>query len=324
MKRTIIILLLVVMLLGLSACKPKTPTPTSAPPATSPPPTAPPPTDTSPPPPVDPTAVPPTEEPTELPPTEIPPTAPAHPINTPLPETEQRLEFESEDGVSLVGSYFPAAVNPSPAVILMHQAASQRGTWVDLGLVAWLRNLPGGGGALFAPPQSAALWPPMSTELSFAVFSFDFREHGESNGVAMSGSDFLVDAKAAFNLVKGLPGVDPERIALIGASIGADAAVDTCVAGCLGGLSLSPGSYLDVSYPEVVAELGLDGKPAWCLASELDSYSANTCRSASGDTYRMVLFPEGGHGEALLVPGMVPDVGQLVLDFLILAFGEGP
>jgi len=319
MKKIIIIVLIVLLLLSLAACKPKTPTPTSAPPATSPPPTAPPPTDTSPPPTEEPTAQPPTDEPTEPPPTE-----PAEPLNTPLPVDEQRIEFESEDGVLLVGSYFPAAVNPAPAVILMHQAASQRGAWVDLGLVAWLRNLPGGGGALSAPPNSASLWPPMSSGLSFAVFTFDFREHGESSGVAMSGSDFLVDAKAAFNLVKGLPGVDPERIALIGASIGADAAVDTCVQGCLGGLSLSPGSYLDVSYPEVVAEMGLDGKPAWCLASEGDSYSANTCRSASGDTYRLVLFPEGGHGEALLAPGMDPDIGQLVLDFLLLAFSKGP
>ena len=234
---------------------------------------------------------------------------------------EVRIEFEAEDGVALVGSYFPATVSPAPTVILMHQAGSERSTWKDLGMIAWLHNRGQAGGALFSPLFGASLWPPMPSGLSFAVFTFDFRAHGESEGMAESGSDFLVDAKAAFQLVQTLDGVDPARIVMIGASIGADAAVDACVTGCLGALSFSPGSYLDVSYQEVVTELGLDGKPAWCLASEQDVFSANTCQTASGATFRKVIYAGGGHGESLLVTGLDPDIGQVVLDFFLLAFG---
>jgi hypothetical protein len=237
-----------------------------------------------------------------------------------LPPDKQRTEFESEDGVTLVGSYFPAAVNPAPLVILMHQAGSERGTWEDLGMVSWLQNRDQSGGALFSPLINKISWPPMPPGISFAVFTFDFREHGESGGSAQSGSDFLVDAKAAFRVAENLPGVNPNQIVMIGASIGADAAVDTCVSGCLGGLSLSPGNYLDVDYAEVVAEMGLDDKPAWCLASEEDSFSASICGSASGSSYRSIIYGQGGHGEALLISGLNPDIGQIILDFLFLTF----
>lgn len=314
MKATIRIVLGLLMIgLFLAGCKSKTPTATVLPP-TSLPPTSPPPTDTLPPPPTE--TLPPTEALTQ------PPTEPAKPTDEPVSLEEQRIEFEAEDGVSLVGSYFPARFSPAPTVILMHQAGSDRRAWEQAGLVAWLQNRGnGGGGALFAPSLGASLWPSMPGSLSFAVFTFDFREHGESGGAFESGSDFLVDAKAALQRVKEFPGVDPERIVMIGASIGADAAVDACVEGCLGGLSLSPGSYLDVDYAEVVAEMTLDGKPAWCLASEDDHYSADTCKSASGDAYRSIIYAAGGHGESLLIPGLDPDIGQVFLDFLLLAFG---
>lgn len=203
-------------------------------------------------------------------------------------------------------------VDPAPAVIVMHQFGSDRSAWESNGLAQWLQ----------APALAHNdLWPQISGGVSFAVFTFDFRGHGESGGNSNGErSDFLTDAKAALETVKELPGVDPERMALIGASIGADAAIDACVQGCLGALSLSPGSYLDVPYPEVVAEMGLDNKPAWCLAAEDDPFSADTCNSAEGDSYRSVIYPQGGHGEALVKTGLDPDIGEIFLEFLRLTF----
>jgi dienelactone hydrolase len=246
--------------------------------------------------------------------TQITPTETFAPTTEPSPKPpeSQRIEFLAEDGTQLVGSYTAGLVDPAPAVILMHQFGSDHTTWERNGLAAWLQN---------TAVAQGEVWPAVPGGHSFAVFSFDFRGHGESTG-SRDGerADFLMDAKAALATVRELPGVDPEHIVLIGASIGADAAIDACVQGCLGALSLSPGSYLDVPYAEVVTEMGLENKPAFCLAAEDDAFSADTCRSAVGDSYRSVIYAQGGHGEALLKPGMEPPVAQVIWEFLTLAF----
>ena len=229
------------------------------------------------------------------------------------PPPSQVINFTAADDTQLVGTYFLGLVDTAPTIILMHQFGSNRITWERNGLAFWLQD-----------PQThqSNIWPQMPDDISFAVFTFDFRGHGDSAGNTQGErSDFLMDAKAAFETVKELPGVDPDRIVLLGASIGADAAIDVCVQGCLGAFSLSPGGYLDVPYVEVIEELGADNKPAWCLAAEDDPFSAETCNSASGESYFSIIYPHGGHGEALIKPGMDPDIGQAVADFLSLAFG---
>lgn len=229
------------------------------------------------------------------------------------PPPSQVINFTAGDDTQLIGTYFPGLVDPAPAIILIHQFGSNRQTWERNGLAFWLQD---------PRNNQSDIWPQMPDDTSFAVFSFDFRGHGESAGNTQGErSDFLMDAKAAFETVKELPGVDPAQIVLLGASIGADAAIDVCIQGCLGAFSLSPGGYLDVPYAEVVEELGDDKKPAWCLAAEDDPFSAETCNSASGESYFSIIYPHGGHGEALIKPGMDPDIGQAVADFLTLAFG---
>lgn len=284
----------------------ETPEPPAAtlPPPSSEPPTAPPPTDAPPP-------------ATELPTSEPTATSPEPTPETPMePPEAQRIEFVSEDQTQLVGTYLAAMVDPAPAVILMHQFGSDRSTWERNGLAAWLQN-----------PSAAfdELWPQMPPGLSFGVFYFDFRGHGESGGNAQGQrADFLMDARSALATMKELPGVDPERIVLIGASIGADAAIDVCLPGCLGALSLSPGGYLGVPYAQAVEHTGEEGVPAWCLAAEDDPFSADTCESASAESYRGIVYPRGGHGETLLRTDLDPDVGQVVVEFLTLAFGLAP
>lgn len=138
----------------------------------------------------------------------------------------------------------------------------------------------------------------------------------------------LLDAQAAFNTARGLEGVDASKIASFGASIGADGAPDGCAwhnanfgVGCLGALSLSPGSYLTVPYNEVVDQLGaeLPPKPVWCFFATDDDNSAQACQSAGGDHYRMVEWTDGGwHGMELVDPARDPNALQLILDWLAL------
>lgn len=253
----------------------------------------------------------------------------AQPTPSVLPPDPQRIEFQAADGTRLVGYYYPAAVKPAPVIVLMHQLGTTQQDWVTRGLVHWLQNRGRDGGALTAPAKG--IYPPLPAGTSFAVFTFDFRGMGESLPAMperMTGDEFnqwvagwLSDAQAAVAQARALPDVDPDRLALIGASIGADAAVDVCDVGCLGALSLSPGSYLNISYPEAVQKVDGAGKPTRCLASEGDTDSAEACRAAQGAHYQAFVYPGKDHGMWLLKAGLDPDVGQVLLEFLKTAFG---
>jgi hypothetical protein len=285
------------------------------------------------------TAAPPGSQPPAAPAdTQAPPTAPPptpSPTVPPKPKPT-RVEFQAEDGRALVGYYYPSPYPNAPLVVLMHMMGVTQLDWVRLGLVDWLQNWPlGGGGGLFAPALQTSLYPPMPQGVSFAVFTFDYRGMGENLPEmpnSMTGSEFdqwiagwLMDSEAAYEKAKNLPGVDPTRMAGIGASIGADGVVDACGEGCLGALSLSPGDYLNVKYTDAVKAVDDAGKPVWCIAHEKDKPSADACKAASGEDYKSILYTEGGgqysiHGMMFLSPDLAPpDIGQNILDFLLLA-----
>jgi len=231
----------------------------------------------------------------------------------PLPPEPQQVDFETEDGTLLAGTYYPAATNPAPVVVLMHWARGDQKDWAAI--APWLQNrgVTADTAAEGTPWLDASWFPPMPADRAYAVFTFTFR------GCEGSCSDFnqegwLNDARAAMRTVQGLPGVDPMRVVAIGASIGSDGAADACEEGCLGSFSISPGGYLTIAYADAVS--ALEGKPAWCLAAEGDGKSAETCRAASGAAYTMQIYPGGDHGMQLLQPSTEPNVLQLMLDFL--------
>jgi hypothetical protein len=167
----------------------------------------------------------------------------------------------------------------------------------------------------------------MNANASIAVFAFDFRDYGESEAGG-GGPDWAKDAKAAFKTAAGLESVDANRVASLGASIGADGAPDGCLlynqeagSGCVGAFSLSPGSYLDMNYAQVVTDLA--SVPVWCLAAENDGASAPTCLSASGELYRSQVYAgSDAHGMMLLSPDFDPQPMVLIQEFLELVFGE--
>jgi hypothetical protein len=252
------------------------------------------------------------------------PTTAVPPVGaTPAVEmTPQRVTFQAEDGTQLVGDYFPAAAANAPLVVLMHQMGSNRQIWVQKGLVDWLTNRQAYGQTPLQAASGGPDYPPLPTSASYAVFTFDFRGHGESQGQAAEPADYLSDAKAAIETARSLPGVDPNRIALLGASIGADAAVDACGEGCQGSFSLSPGDFLGQPYAGVVAEMSGAGLPVYCLAAQGDTQSAKTCQAADGGTYHRILYPGSAHGANLLISGFNPEIGGVILEWLQWVFEQ--
>jgi dienelactone hydrolase len=240
----------------------------------------------------------------------------------PIPAEPLPVTVTASDGVQLAGTYFAPLFDTAPVVVLFHQFGSNQHQWDDL--VRWLQT--------GLPPAGVDWLPPLPIDLTFAVLTLDFRGHGESQGSMIIDSGLLLDAQAALSFVKTQPGVDPDRIITIGTSIGADAAVDACVTlessivagvqepqGCLGAMSLSPGSYIGVDYMNA-AEALLEAPhfaSIYCLAAEGDSPSPAACNAVSGKRYKAVIYPGSDHGVALLKPGLDPDVGPLILEFLI-------
>lgn len=266
------------------------------------------------------------------------PPAPTKPLSN-LAADPQRVEFQAEDGKNLVGYYYPSKYADAPIVILMHWAGGDKSDWCEI--APWLQNRQGenpakpescanAGAGL--PAGMSATWldpswfPPMNAQASLAVFTFDFRDFGESEKGG-GGPDWAKDAKAAFVTAAGMESVDAARMAALGASIGADGAPDGCLlynqekgSGCVGAFSLSPGNYLGMTYSTVVADLA--PVPVWCLAAEGDGESAPTCNSASGDQYRVQIYPGNPHGMMLIAPGFDPLPMILIQEFLELVFGE--
>lgn len=252
----------------------------------------------------------------------------------------QRVEFQAEDGTKLVGYYYPSKYADAPVMILMHWAEGDLCDWRDI--APWLQNRLGENpgklkrcenpGTNLPADLKKAWWdptwfPPMASDVSLAVFVFDFRGHGES-GPGTDGPDLLKDAKAAFKTAAGLQGVDATQMAALGASLGADAAADGCLlynqeagSGCVGAFSFSPGNFLGMDYSTVVTNLA--PVAVLCSAGGLDAGPAQTCTSVARQYYGHLNYPgTAAHGMALIAPGLDPSPMGLIQLFIGLAFGE--
>jgi dienelactone hydrolase len=247
-----------------------------------------------------------------------------------VPETlapdPQPVDVLTADGQTLRGTYYPGARNPSPLVILMHWAPGDAHEWDAIAL--WLQNrgqsAPTPSSPVRTPWLDGSWFPEIAAGRSYAVFTFTFREC-EGGCKRFLRDQWLLDAEAAMGAGQSLPGVDPARIVAVGASIGADGAVDGCAAAnkatpnsCLGALSLSPGDYLTLPYSDMVAALGTEAppKPAWCLYATGDKASAQSCSAVTGTNYRIVAYDGNAHGMSLVTRSVAPSVLGLLLEFL--------
>jgi hypothetical protein len=239
----------------------------------------------------------------------------------PLPASPQEISFTARDGEKLQGAYYPAAVNPAPVVVLLHWFPGDQNEWVEIAY--WIQNRGLEGNASGAPWLDQSWFPEFPPNLSLGVFTFTFR--GCEGGCQSPDPEgWLLDAQAALEKAAELPGVNPEQIVAIGASIGADGAIDGCAwwteqdeAGCQGALSLSPGNYLNQSYEDMVKQLG-QASPArqvWCFYDENETIS-EVCQEPSGDHFRAEGWSDGNlHGMHMLNPDLAPNPLGLFIDF---------
>lgn len=245
----------------------------------------------------------------------------------------QEIVFTASDGQELLGYFYPACAKEAPVVVLMHWIGGDKSDWYEI--AAWLQNR--GLDNPFENPGSNAWWdeswfPVIDPEISYNVFIFSFRgcEPYQTGCRERDLAGWLLDANAAMLKASELAGVDPGRVAVIGSSIGADGAADGCLwlneqkpGACRGALSLSPGSYLGVSYPDVVQELGqlANAPQIWCLADE-NEIAICDYAAGSNPNFKSIQIAGGGHGNELLRPGLTPSPMESILDFLETALAE--
>jgi hypothetical protein len=297
------------------------------------------------------TQAPPPPEPTEVPPTQAPTEPLPQPTNTPLPPTEtpipptevpagpppdpQVIEFTTEDGVTLKGTYFPAAVEPAPIIVLMHQVNFDERQWKAI--APWMQNRgvtwdAYARGSMLAsvriqtldPWFDSSWFPPMPEDPKVALFTYTARgcEGPEGCGDYM-GMKWATDAAAALKTASQLPEIDPDRVATIGTSIGGNGAVDGCMLymaetgrKCAFALAVSPGiSYLDLVFVGTVKKLVDAGVMTYCYAARNDQHSFDACNSFTEQTdlYEKIIEEHDYHGIYAARPDAKPNLLETIL-----------
>ncbi len=254
---------------------------------------------------------------------------------THLPVDPQEILFQAADSQELKGFYYPSASKqPASLVVLMHWVGGDMSDWYEI--APWLQNR--GLKNPFTTPSGFGWWipswfPPLASDQSYGVFIFSFRNCAPfPDGCRLFDvNGWTLDAQAALQKAATLEGVDPNRISVIGSSIGADGAVDACAwinsqkpGGCRGALSLSPGDFLEISYSETVKQLGelTEPVPAWCFADEKEISFCNAAEQMGNDLFHKIEFPRGGHGNHLLSRLVKPSAMEGILDFLKITIGR--
>lgn len=211
---------------------------------------------------------------------------------TPLP-AEERVTFMTDSGLEISGKiYRPAEGEPPwPGVLLLHMIYAQRQDWADFAKYL--------------------------TQNGLVALAIDLRGHGETGG-EMDWGLARQDLNQVWKSFGQLPGVDPNKMAVIGASMGANMAIllgaDQPGVRALG--LLSPGvNYYMVQTPKPLAEYG--ERPVLIIASQEDSYAASSAEEllkyARGEAH-LEMFEGIGHGTQMLTNQ--PDLASLILEWL--------
>ncbi len=219
------------------------------------------------------------------------------PTATPPPSANFRLlTITAADGVTLVGAFYPPETAPVPGVMLLHMAGRQKEEWTSLAT--------------------------QLQEDGYAVLALDLRGHGESEGEP-DWAAMPDDVSRAWVALADQPEVDPERTAIVGASIGANLALVAAAAEARvrAVVLLSPGlDYQGVRTEEAMVAYG--ERPVLIAASENDMYGAGSAQILAGlaqGPQVLTIYPHAGHGTAMF--GSQPDLADLILGWLRTQLG---
>jgi len=213
----------------------------------------------------------------------------------------QSIYFQTADGVRQIGDvYLPEGKTKAPVAILLHMLSKDKSTYTTM-----IRPL---------------------LDKGFAVINLDLRGHGQStsraDGTRLNFSSFSDaewaklpgDIAAVVKGMQGIQGLDGNRIAIVGASIGANTAALEGAADkrVKAAVLLSPG--LDYKGLKPEAAVRQFGRPMLIVAGSDDQYSADSSKQlarATGRSGRIILLERAGHGTDMFVshPQLV---GQVV------------
>ncbi|MEO8609089.1 MAG: alpha/beta fold hydrolase [Chloroflexota bacterium] len=210
------------------------------------------------------------------------------------PVSPQLVKIPMADGLEIWGDFYMAAgTEKAPAALLLHQFNGSSFEWRE-----------------FAVPLA---------EQGYNVLAIDMRGQGltggdidwklaESDGVALMG--WLREQDT----------VDPDHVAVIGASIGANLALRVCAQddACHAVIALSAGlGYFGVATKDVVA--GMKHKALFLVASQNDTPAGNDIKDlaaaapSSADVLMHIYASSNRHGTAMF---SFPDLIPMMLQWL--------
>ena len=168
----------------------------------------------------------------------------APPIATSTPPHD--VLFKMADGVVIKGTFYPsAASNPAPAVLLLHQYNGNRRQWDPFTVVLAANG--------------------------YNVLAIDQRGFGETGGT-MDWTRAQKDATDLMTWLRQQPTVNPDEVAVVGASIGSNLALRVCALDpkCHTSIALSPAlDYVGLTTKGAVTSM--HDKAIFLVASERDA-----------------------------------------------------
>jgi dienelactone hydrolase len=205
---------------------------------------------------------------------------------------QQTVALRATDGTSLAGTFYPSPRGLGPAVVLVHMFGRTRDDWRG-----------------FAERIQAA---------GAICLAIDLRGHGGSSGAAAPSAAMALDVQAAVAWLAARTDVTPGAIGIVGASLGASAALLAAAesAAVKGVALVSPSA----DYRGVRLEAGLrkyGGRPMIVVASTEDPYALRTARALTegdvpGRQLRLSSVP--AHGSRLLARD--PEAAAALVDWL--------
>ena len=221
----------------------------------------------------------------------------------------QTVTFITDDGVSIVGTYYAPSSglkDSTPTIILLHMLGKDRSIWNT-----------------FASALS---------HKGYAVLSIDLRGHGESikqssstvSYQSFTENDFnkmTLDVKAAKQFLIEQKNANPDRMAVIGASIGANIALNyaaTLDPTIKTVILLSPGlNYRGVATSDTITKYK---NPIYIAATEGDSESAKDsqtlCDKINCGENLKIYSGSSSHGTNMFSESLNPPLQDLIMSWL--------
>lgn len=214
------------------------------------------------------------------------------PTVTPLPTQAQLpMPIGVADGTVIQATYYSAPLRPAPGVLLLPMRERDQSSWAEL-----------------IPALQAR---------GYAVLALDLRGYGASGGEP-NWTLAQGDVSTALAQLADLPGIDPGRLAVIGAAVGANLGLNACAdfSGCAATVLLSPGLDIrGITTASAIARLA--PRPVLIVASENDENnpadSLTLDGMAAGD-HQVVILPAAGHGTDMFAAE--PGLAALIVDWL--------